>query len=506
MKESDPYKSRFVFAVVLTLGVFAMSARTVSDPDIWWHLRTGQAIWQSHHLFFSDSYSFTRFGQPWVNHEWLTDILIFGLYKSAGMTALTVAFAALTAAGCLFVFMSCRYRPEVAALFTLWGALAAAPTWGGRPQTISFFLAALLWLLLKRSERHRLWVWGSIPLMLLWVNLHAGFAVGIALLTLHAVSVLLDLRLDDGTAGKRLRDGLIALAACLAVIPLNPYGARMYSYPFATLHSAPMQRWITEWASPNFHDAKFAPTLLMILASLGLSAATKTVRPAQILLLSAGVLVALSAIRHIPIYVVLTVPVLSDWSEQWLFAGTNLDRAMVAGAGGTIKRGWSLLIVAAMASFAVARIVAVNRQQAWVEVQQFPARAVDFLVQHPEFQPVFNAYNWGGYLVWRLYSYQRVFIDGRADVYGDEVMGQFADVYSLTHDWQQPLERWDIHSVMVPPDAPIAVALRSSSGWRQAYADGRVEILTKKSGWPKRGDTRMRSESSDLPVPEKYTR
>src|SRR5271170_6069426 len=71
--------SRRLFLFVAAIGVFAMAVRGVVDPDVWWHLRTGQLILQNHHLFNSDPYSFTRFGQPWVNHEWLSDSLMYGL-------------------------------------------------------------------------------------------------------------------------------------------------------------------------------------------------------------------------------------------------------------------------------------------------------------------------------------------------------------------------------------------------------------------------------------------
>ena len=68
---------RRVFVAILGLGLFAMAARNVTDPDVWWHLRTGQLILQNHALFHTDPYSFTRFGQPWIDHEWLSQLLIF---------------------------------------------------------------------------------------------------------------------------------------------------------------------------------------------------------------------------------------------------------------------------------------------------------------------------------------------------------------------------------------------------------------------------------------------
>ena len=70
---------RRVLVIVLALGLFAIAARGVTDPDVWWHLRTGQLILHDHAVPHTDPFSFTRFGQPWVNHEWLSDLLLYGL-------------------------------------------------------------------------------------------------------------------------------------------------------------------------------------------------------------------------------------------------------------------------------------------------------------------------------------------------------------------------------------------------------------------------------------------
>ena len=77
-------ETRRVFVMVLALGLFAMAARGMTDPDAWWHLRTGELITASHSVPHSDPYSYTRFGQPWVAHEWLSDVVIYRLYRAGG--------------------------------------------------------------------------------------------------------------------------------------------------------------------------------------------------------------------------------------------------------------------------------------------------------------------------------------------------------------------------------------------------------------------------------------
>src|SRR4029077_18881739 len=124
-------------------------------------------------------YSFTRSGLPWVDHEWLSEIIMFVVYRVAGEGGLIVTFAAIIAATLLLVFVRCPGRPYLAALMTLWGAVASAPAWGVRPQMFSLLLASTFLLLLEASAKRPMLVWWTPPLMLLWVNLHAGYPIGL---------------------------------------------------------------------------------------------------------------------------------------------------------------------------------------------------------------------------------------------------------------------------------------------------------------------------------------
>jgi hypothetical protein len=86
------------FLAVVFLGILALSARGVSDPDVWWHLKTGQLIAQTRTVPHADSFSFTRAGYPWVAHEWLTELFIYGVYRISGWGGLIVVFALMVSA------------------------------------------------------------------------------------------------------------------------------------------------------------------------------------------------------------------------------------------------------------------------------------------------------------------------------------------------------------------------------------------------------------------------
>ena len=480
---TDLFSTRRIFVAVLALGLFTMAARAIADPDIWWHLRTGQLMLQTHSQFHSDPYSFTRFGQPWVNHEWLSQILLFGLYRLGGFGALIVIIAIVIAATLLLVFARSPGRPYLAALMTLWGAAASAPTWGVRPQMFSLLLASIFLVLLEASARRPGLLWWTPPLMLLWVNLHAGYPIGLAFVALFLIGEALEAAAFPALrpqALPRLKGLSLVLVACLLVVPLNPNGWRIYPYPFETLRSAAMHRFIQEWFSPNFHDPTYLPLLGMLLALLvGLAFSPTRPRLRDVLLLLVTIPAALRSIRHIPILVLVLVPVLSGLAEGWLRQRGSrlLERGNILPSRRILLL--NALVLLAFLSFALGRVGHVIAAQKDTEARQFPLAAVTFLEQQRLPGPILNHYNWGGYFIWKLYPHYQVFMDGRADVYGDRLMDEFAATYYLTDDWGLPLQRWGIRTVILPPDAPLITALKSGNDWKQIYADPETVILTR---------------------------
>src|SRR5712691_11098341 len=136
-------RTEFIFLAVLFVVLFAMAARNVTDPDLWWHLKTGQYISEHKSVPHADPFSYTRAGQPWIAHEWLSELLIYSLYRIAGAGGLIVVFALIHCAAFFLLYVRCGGNRFVSGAITVWGALATATLWGVRPQIISLLLASL---------------------------------------------------------------------------------------------------------------------------------------------------------------------------------------------------------------------------------------------------------------------------------------------------------------------------------------------------------------------------
>ncbi len=474
--------TRRLLVIIVLLGLFAMAMRPVTDPDLWWHLKTGELISSTHHVIRTDPFSFTRQGQRWINHEWLSDWLIFTAYRHLGIFGLDAIFAAALMAALFIVFLRSPGNRFAAALFTIWGAIASAPSWGVRPQMISLLLASIFLWVVERAEHQPGALCWLAPLTLLWVNLHAGYALGIALVVLQVAGLVLEVALGRRSwseSSQTVSRAMIVLVICCAVVPMNPNGTALYWYPMTTLRSHAMQSYIAEWFSPNFHEAKSLPFLAMLLAVfICMAVSPRRIRIPSLLLLLATTWSALQSTRHIPIFVLVAVPILAEL-VQFRLASPAMQKSRSSPRSLQIL---NYVVLLTFLGFTFVRVRSVEQSQPRVEAKAFPAAAVQFIKDHRVPGPLLNHYNWGGYVIWRLYPEYRVFIDGRADLYGDRFMDDFADLYYVKKsDWFGPLDNWQIQTVLMPPDAPLVEGLRLRGGWKEEYRDEQAVLLVRSS-------------------------
>ncbi|MFZ0201839.1 MAG: hypothetical protein WB523_23070 [Candidatus Sulfotelmatobacter sp.] len=462
-----------VFLAILFIGLFAMAARNVTDPDIWWHLKTGEYIAAHKSVPHADPFSFTRAGAPWVAHEWLTDFLLYQIQRTTGFAGLILIFAAILSAAFYLLYLRCGPAPYIAGIATLFAAWATRPIWGVRPQVLSFLLTSLWLLILERSDHNPKLLWWTVPLTVLWVNLHAGFALGIGLSVLFLVGALLERFLEYSAPNPAWRISASILFFDLLAVPLNPNGVRLFSYPLETLRSTTMQNYIVEWASPNFHRAEYWPFLFIVLATFAtLSWSRVPIRPRDLLLLLVSLYAGLVSIRLMPFFILIAAPIISRRLGVWPKTVHQPHHQP------PFRVFFNTAILLAISIFAAVHIASVIRRQTQAEAAQFPLQAVSFLQTHPPSGPIFNDYDWGGYLIWRLSPSTPVFIDGRADLYGAQLFHDFADAYQLKGLWQQILQRWHIETIIVPPDSALATGLRAAPGWIVAYQDPQAIIFT----------------------------
>lgn len=504
LTESSPSKRSFDLAstnnllvAILFIAIFTMAVRVPADTDTWWHLSSGQYIVEHLTIPTTDPFSHTKFGQPWIDHGWLAQVFWYGLYALGGWALVALALAALVTAAFWFIWKQIEANVFIAALSMVLGAIVSSIVWAARPQMVTFLLVAMTAYLLDRYKRHngRLLPWLPL-LMIVWVNVHGGYAIGFMLMMAYVVGEVTNIATghqeDPVLSWSQLRHLLLVMAICLVVVVVNPHTWRMWVYPFQTVGIGALRDFIQEWQSPDFHLVyvqPFAVMLLLIVAALGRSG-----RPADwtdLALVAMWTLWALFAGRNIAIFGLVTTPILARyadiaWTRQWEAWGYE----QVPFAADTVPIGRSrqpklvlnsvllgLIAIAALVKIAVPLTPGANLN---AEKASLPYDAIQFIRQERPPAPIFNSYNWGGYAIFKLWPDYQVYIDGRTDLYDDAFIRRYLDVMTANDGWQQTLDEDGINTILIETNSTLAKFLRLEPGWAEIFTDDKAAIFVRR--------------------------
>jgi len=477
--------ARRLFVVLFIIALFTMGVRETLDPDMWWHLRTGRLILEEG-IPRSDPFSFTVPGKGWITHEWLSEVIMYCLYRAGGLIGLILAFGALVTATFWLLLRRCRGRPYLAVFLVLTATLAAAPFWGVRPQVFNMLGAAIFVFMVEgyREGGYRRAIFLLPVLTALWANLHSGYILGVVLLATYVTGEGISRRLGwsaerslDGPSNRRLV--LVTLLSALAAV-LNPNGPALWTYPFSTLGSNAMQAYIQEWQSPNFHQPIFWPfAALMALGLVAFVIAKKRPSLTDGLLFGGTAAAGLLSSRHIPLYAIVATPVIAR-SLMDGFQGTRLGYFLEEDPAARVSRpvsalNWILLVVFIFLAALWVTGQAQGNEAAIAD--RYPVEAVDYLERSGLDQVRgYNSYNWGGYLIWRGLP---VFVDGRADVYGDDFLLNYRRTFDLTTRWREPLDAYDVAYILIEAGSPLSNLLSADAGWQQTYSDNIADVYVR---------------------------
>jgi len=246
-----------------------------------------------------------------------------------------------------------------------------------------------------------------------------------------------------------------------------------------------MRSFIDEWHSPDFHEWLYRPFLLVWLLVLTALASSRSRPKGRVIVpLILTSFAALDAVRHIPIFVLLAIPVIAAAfpvavANPELLRPPKTAELHPAWTGGSsrFRPLFNGAVVILMAVFALAKWVSLARYQDAREAEQYPQKAIALLRAGDYPRRIFVYYDWGGYAIWKLYPEYRVFVDGRADLYGDDLLGQFTTAVQLRTGWREVLDSWKVEAVLVPPACALAQALLLDPNWHAALSDSKAILL-----------------------------
>ncbi|HXV42621.1 MAG TPA: hypothetical protein VEC96_06130 [Anaerolineae bacterium] len=485
---------------ILFIAIFTMAVRLPADTDTWWHLRSGQYIVENGNIPTTDPFSYTKAGQPWIDHGWLAQIFWYGLFALGGWFGLSLGLALLVTVTFWLVWQITPGNLYLRAFVMVLGAITSAVIWVARPQMVSFLLAGLVLFLLEKYKREgRRWIYAFPVIMLLWVNIHGGYAIAFMLLGVYIVGETFN-RLtghdeDPVLSWQQIRTLLILGLLAFALVVVNPHGWQMWLYPFRTVGIGALRDFIQEWRSPDFHLSLTWAFLAMILLSLAaLGRSPRRADWTDLAMLGLWTFWGLFAARNIGLYGLLTIPALARYADaawgQYLpgerkgnlreLVGTERVPRVPTSSLSLTRLNWillSLVVVAALVKIGVA----LNPQEAIkAEQDSLPAKAVQFIQENKPTGPLFNSYNWGGYLIFKLWPDYPVYIDGRTDLYDDAFIRRYLDVVAGGEGWQQTLDEDGINLVLIESGSTLARFLKGDSAWSILYQDEMATVFARR--------------------------
>ncbi|MBZ5705967.1 MAG: hypothetical protein LAN63_11475 [Acidobacteriia bacterium] len=526
-------RSHFQQRLFLALGLIALlyaflaGLRTVTDFDLGWQLATGRWVAQHHQIPSTDVFSYTAQGQPWI-YPVGSGLVFYAAYLLGGWALLSWLGAAVCTGTAALLLR--RGSVITAALAILVIPRIALHT---TPRADMFTVLLFAWFLTLLWEHHetggaRLWL---LPvLMIAWVNLHLGFAAGLALLGGYALIEALELlwRERRHAAAERLRRAWPWLVATIGATLVNPWGWGVYR---ALLRQnaamAEHSQWIIEWAPArlswtlvtsglSFRNPGGAFYLMLLIAAVAVPLALLRRQLGAAMLLGGAALLSVRHIRFQALFAVVVVIVAGAVLTAALSSiqsrlGDARLRSMLA-IGATV-------VVALLACVRSFDLVTDRSYLGTTELGSFgtglswwfPEGAAAFIERENIPVQIFNSYNEGGYLSWRLGPKYRDYIDGRAIPFGPDLFqrnGTLLLTPPNSPEWQSEAERYGISAMIVPLARynalqffPVLRQFCASDAWRPVYLDEVSAVFVRVTPQTEKLIQRLQIDCRTAPLP-----
>ena len=463
-------------ALLTMLAVLSVRDR-FSDPDMWWHLRTGQIIWNTHTIPTTDLFSWTAYGIPSVPHEWLSQGIIYGAYRFGGYSGLMLLLCVCTAALLIAGYILCALYSGNAKIALL-GALIiwffATSGIAIRPQLIGYILLIVELLILQLgSTRSPRWFFWLPPLFAFWVNCHGSFFLGlvVACLLYTCSFVTFQAMAFQASAWNRKAHTCfgLALAFSIAALFINPIGLRQVLYPVRVILMGSNLNAIEEF-QPLVPTSARGIGLLIVLMCVVFFMISRyaTLYWRELVLLAVGTWLALSHRRMVFVFGILAAPIVCRLlSSYWDSYTPERDLPIANGA---------LILVAAFITVTAFPNRAVLLEQVR---KSNPTGAVEYITTHHLTGHMLNDWVYGGYLIWAMPEHPD-FIDGRGDVFDQAgVVEDFGAWALLQTDPRLLLDKYQINFSVLPPNAPMSHVLPLLPGWKAAYSDDTAIVFVR---------------------------
>jgi len=465
-----------IFFISLFIAIALQGSNLLNeDGDLGRHITIGKYILAHWKIPTHDIFSHTMTGERLVPHEWLAQLIFAGFHAMAGLSGDVLLVALLVAVTFSIVYSAIQQRNVFRIVALVVAGLAAYTSsihWLVRPHIFTFLFVAL-WSYQLENKLRKIWLFPLI--MLVWANTHGAFIFGFIILAAHLAGWLLDFIQKQETKVTGIRLGIIGITS-FAVTFINPSGWHLWDTSLGYMGSRFLIDQTVEYQSPNFHIWSMWPFLVMLmLFLLGLGFGGK-LKAHEAFLLTGWTALSLYNARNIPIFAIITAPYLGQLIQSVIEKSQSLqkiNRNIV-----NLEQGMNGVVFSVLA-IAVMLFTTQPNPADRFNPKVFPVDAVNWLENNPQQGNMFNYFTWGGYMLYRMWPEQTVFIDGQTDFYGEALSREYIQVISLGTGWEEILNKHDIAWAIIRSDQHLKDELQNKLKWIIVYQDKTATILHK---------------------------
>jgi len=483
-------KKEWLLALIFLFVIAFYTFNSISDSDIWYHLKTGEYIWGTKTVPTHDIFSYTAQGARWVTHEWLSALIFFLAYHLFNsiwsVMILAAIFCLLT---CWLVLKNAFLRGAnfyLALILIFPVAFLTLGLWVPGPQIFSYFLMALLLFLLEkwRRDKKNIVLYCLPFIFLIWANLHSSVILGLIIFAFYLIASLIKSDIYSESSEKVFsRPLFFVFVASLVLCFVNPNTYRTLTY-FLTISPVIKFLGVMDWKS--ILSYLYIPQVIIVLILMVVAASfifwrsivNKKFNWRDLGLVAVFSILPLIAIRHLSYFPLVVFPIfvqqLSEYIPTEKFLSKNFSK----------KLAYQILIVIAVICLMIKLFIFPGQA---VDKHFLPVGAANFIAQNHISGPMFNL-EMGGYLIWRLWPQQKVFLDDRNEVFAGQVADNYKKIALIQDNWLELVKNYNINYFVLGYKIPLSSLakkltkdLREQLDFRLVYWDDASVIYLKNS-------------------------
>jgi len=472
------------FYLILLLGT-----NLIRDGDPGRHITLGKYMIENRTFLTKDLFSYTIYSKPIAVHEWFSEIIYGASYMLMDLNGVILVAALILSITFVLIYreLTEREAPRLLAFgLTIWAIFITMIHWLARPHLLSYISLALFAPLIGKIYRGKeVSLWLIAVVMLFWANSHGGFIYGFATWGAYFVGWIIENRnmvvMWTSPIFKRL---LMAGGVSFLVTLINPAGWGLWKISVGYASQKYFSDRISEWQSADFHSPGAWPFLAFVAILLLISLrSNKSLPLGEAFLIIGFTALGIYSVRSIPPFAIAVVPLTGTLFKPYfekipiLLRINQQIETLEHNLRGIV---WPVVVVS-LCAILLATGTNLDAAQTGYHFneKEFPVEAVNWLEENPLPGHMFNFFRWGGYLIYRLWPDQLVFMDGQTEYFGEDLTRQHDQILNALDGWEQAVEEHEITWMIVPTDSRIALLLENTTTWKTLYRDDLTVIFQK---------------------------